>query len=63
MSALHWILIVLAGLIVLEVVLTVLGIGGVLTYIVAALYHMFKPEEPPGENDDFWDPSQGRNVD
>ncbi len=63
MSPLHWVLIILAGLILLDVVLAVLGVGGFFTWLATAVYHLFKPEEPPGENDDNWQPDQGRDVD
>ena len=63
MDALTWIIVIVAGLVLLEVVLLLVGMGGVLTYICTTIYHMFKLEAPPGENDDSWLQDQGREVD
>lgn len=64
MDALTWIIVVVGGLVALEILLWVLfGVGGALTYICATIYHMFKLEAPPGENDDSWSQDQAREVD
>jgi fatty acid desaturase len=58
-----WVILIAAGLIVLELILLLVGMGGVLTWICTAIYHLFKLEEPPGHNDASWSDDQGREVD
>jgi hypothetical protein len=61
MSALLWVLLVLVVLgVVAFVAASALGVG--VLYIVTALFHVFKPAEPPGRQDAEWDRSQGKEA-
>jgi fatty acid desaturase len=62
MSTGLWILLIIAGVILLEGILWLVGVGGVLLWIGTALYHAFKLDPIPGENDDNWSQEQGREI-
>jgi len=55
---------IIAGVAVLAVVLSlagvILGIGAGALWWATAVYHAFKPSEPPTQADKDWDRDQGR---
>lgn len=47
-SLLHWVLLAVAAVVLLEVILAILGIGGLFAWLITVLYHCFKSDAPPG---------------
>lgn len=39
-----------------------LGFGATMLCWVTGIFHAFKPEDPPGPNDDDWSRDQGREA-
>ncbi|MBS3735041.1 MAG: hypothetical protein KGY99_08965 [Phycisphaerae bacterium] len=62
MAPWHWVLIIIGGVILIEIILALIGIGGLLMWLWTGVYHAFKSDPLPGVNDDNWSRDQGRDV-
>lgn len=59
----YWIVGGVAVWLLVELLLWLLGGGGLLLYLATAIYHAVKLDPPPGVNDSNWTRDQGKDVD